>query len=111
MISARNAHVIHGGNINTATPVTIQSSAVDTYTYNVGYYDDTKIKERISLLESEVSELQSEDENFKYRLSLLESNESKWATKTELSNLETRVDRLYDDPVGLTNSQMNEILN
>ena len=110
MISARNAYILRSGNINTDNSGVVTPGDAFTYSYNIGYYDDTKIKERISILETEVSGIEQTDVNFNYRLSLLESHEDDWATKTDLGILDGRVTKLETIPVGLTPDQMNQIL-
>lgn len=66
MISGRNAYVIHGGDLRTASTYTISSESVGTYTYNVGYYDDTRVLSYIDTLNAEVGALQEECADIKY---------------------------------------------
>lgn len=110
MINGKNPYKLDSGDIVTSKKKLLSGESINTYTYNVTYYDDTKVKQRLSYLESEVSDIQSQDEGFRRRLSLLESHESNWATKTELHQVEGRVTTLETIPVGITNAQMDEIL-
>lgn len=110
--SGKNPYIIKPSSIKVNNKLDIVSSAIKPDTINVGYYDDTKIKERISKLEVDVEEIKSVDENYGFRLSVLEGiDHSKFATKDELSNIDRRVTRLETEPVGLKNSEMNEIFN
>ena len=110
MITYSTPYTLASGNISTDNVYPVESEQIFAYTYNVGYYDDTKIKQRLTLLETEVSDIQSLDENFNYRLQQLENiDHSQFATKTEVQSLDNRVTTLETVPVGLTNSQMNEI--
>ena len=84
----------------------IQSGNTITETYKWSNYDDTKIKERISLLEREVNDLERNDEGFNRRLTLIEGS---YAKKDEVQSLERRVSKLETDPVGLNNKQMDDI--
>lgn len=84
----------------------IISGNTNTETYKWTNYDDTKIKERISLLEREVNDLERNDEGFNKRLTLIEGS---YAKKDEVQLLERRVSRLESDPVGLNNDQMDNI--
>lgn len=109
-ISYSTPYILSSGNLSTTNRNNIEQDIVTVYTYNVGYYDDTKIKQRLSLLETEVSDIQSLDENFNYRLQQLENiDHSQFATKTEVQSLDNRVTTLETVPVGLTDSQINEI--
>lgn len=110
MINVTTPHRISSGDIKTSK-CNILSGSIDTYTYNVGYYDDTAVKNRLSILESDVSNIQLLDASFHHRLNLLEKHEEDWATKTELNSVENRVTTLETIPVGLSTSQMDEILN
>jgi len=110
MISYSTPYTLASGNISTENVYSVESEQMIAYTYNVGYYDDTKIKERISLLETEVTDIQSLDANFNYRLHQLESiDHSQFATKTEVQSLDNRVTSLETVPVGLTDAQMDTI--
>ena len=84
----------------------IISGNTNTETYKWTNYDDTKIKERISLLEREVNDLERNDEGFNRRLTLIEGS---YAKKDEVQSLERRVSKLETDPVGLNNEQMDNI--
>lgn len=84
----------------------ILSGNTNTETYKWSNYDDTKIKERISLLEREVNDLERNDEGFNRRLTLIEGS---YAKRDEVQLLERRVSRLENDPVGLNNEQMDNI--
>ena len=106
MISYSTPYTLASGNISTENVYSVESEQMIAYTYNVGYYDDTKIKQRISLLESEVSDLQRADEGFNRRLSLIEGS---YATKSEVQVLDRRVTKLETVPVGLDSEEMNEI--
>lgn len=108
MISYSTPYTLASGNISTENVYSVESEQMIAYTYNVGYYDDTKIKQRLSLLEGEVSDLQRDDEGFNRRLSLIEGN---YVTKPEFNQLEGRVTTLETVPVGLDSETMDEILN
>ena len=84
----------------------ILSGNTNTETYKWTNYDDTKIKERISLLEREVNDLERNDEGFNRRLTLIEGS---YAKRDEVQSLERRISKLETDPVGLNNEQMNNI--
>lgn len=110
MITYSTPYTLASGNISTDNVYPVESEQMVAYTYNVGYYDDTKIKQRLSLLETEVSDIQQQDVNFNYRLQQLESiDHSQFATKTEVQNLDNRVTSLETVPVGLTDAQMDTI--
>lgn len=111
MINYDRKYTITSSYINVSRDISLSSNEVETYTYNISNYDDTGVKNRLSLLETEVTDLQREDEGFNHRLSLLESHEGDYATKEELNSIEGRVTNLETTPVGITNSQMDEILN
>lgn len=106
MISYSTPYTLASGNISTENVYSVESEQMIAYTYNVGYYDDTKIKQRLSLLEGDVSDLQRADEGFNRRLTLIEGSYTK---KTEVQSLERRVSRLETDPVGLNDEQMDDI--
>lgn len=106
MISYSTPYTLASGNISTDNVYSVESEQMIAYTYNVGYYDDTKIKQRISLLEGEVSDLQRADEGFNRRLTLIEGS---YATKSEVQVLDRRVTKLETVPVGLDSEEMNEI--
>ena len=109
-ISYSTPYVLSSGNLSTTNRNNIEQDIATVYTYNVGYYDDTKVKERLSLLETEVSDIQQQDVNFNYRLQQLESiDHSQFATKTEVQSLDGRLTSLETVPVGLTESQMDTI--
>ena len=110
MITGNNPHTIESVNIATVNRHRLISGDVDTYSYNIGYYDDTAVKNRLNALEVDVAGIHQTDANFNYRLSLLENHEGDWATHSELGRLEYRVSKLENNPVGLTNSEMDDIL-
>lgn len=107
---ARNPYTIKTSYVS-AVSGEIDSGTLASTTYNIGYYDDTKLIDRMSLLESSVDEIKSHDANFSLRLQKLESNESKYALKTTVESIDRRVTVLENNPVGLTNSQINTIFN
>ena len=98
-------HKVLSGDVSFNTKDII-SGNTNTETYKWTNYDDTKIKERISLLEREVNDLERNDEGFNKRLTLIEGS---YAKKDEVQSLERRVSRLETDPVGLNNDQMDNI--
>ena len=98
-------HKVLSGDVSFNTKDII-SGNTNTETYKWTNYDDTKIKERISLLEREVNDLERNDEGFNRRLTLIEGS---YAKKDEVQALERRVSRLENDPVGLNNKQMDDI--
>lgn len=104
-----NPHKITPSNIKIHNRLDILSGNIGTDTVNVGYYDDTKIKERLDVLETEVDEIQRTDVNFNWRLSQLEGKD--YVTRPEFNHLEGRVTTLETIPVGLDSETMDEILN
>ena len=103
-----NPHTIRQSEIKINNHLDLISGKVSSESVNVGYYDDTKIKERLNILEGEVSDLQSTDVNFNWRLSQIEGN---YVTRPEFNQLEGRVTTLETVPVGLDSETMDEILN
>ncbi len=110
MITASTPHTINTLDIKTKNRYSLISGDAATFTYNVGYYDDTAVKNRLNALEVDVAGIHQTDANFNYRLSLLENHEGNWATHSDLGRLEYRVSKLENNPVGLTNSEMDDIL-
>lgn len=109
-MNIHNPYKITPSEIKINNRLNVLSGKVSSETLNVGYYDDTKIKERISLLESEVTDIQMTDNNFEWRLQQLESiDHDQYATKTQVNGIEARVSSLETTPVGITNEQMDEI--
>lgn len=108
-----NPHIIRPSEIKVNECLKLISADVSSQqSINVGcYYDDTEIKRRLDLLDGEVDELQRDDADFNRRLSILESNAPNYVTKPEFNNLEGRVTRLENIPVGLDDETMDEILN
>lgn len=110
--SGRNPYIIKPSSIKVNNKLDILSGKVKTESINVGYYDDTEIKERLSRLEVDVEHIKSVDANFEIRLSRLESIDyGQFATKDEVASLNGRVTTLETVPIGLKPSQMNEIFN
>lgn len=104
-----NTHTLTPGNI-TVVNNTLKSDLISGKNVNYSNYDDTKIKERLSLLETEVSDITQLDANFNWRLQQLESiDHNQFATKTELQSVSDRVTRLENIPVGLPDDQIDEI--
>lgn len=101
-----NRHIISAGDIKVVDSE-LNNGKFNTNTINYTNYDDTKIKERLSRLEVEVEEIHETDAGFQRRLSALENAD--FATKDELNGVERRVTKLEVDPVGLTDSKMDEI--
>lgn len=104
----KNPYKITPSQIKINNRLDLLSGSVKTESVNVGYYDDTKIKERLDILDGEVSDLQAADVNFNHRLSLIEGN---YVTRPEFGRLEGRVTALETTPVGLSDETMDEILN
>jgi len=103
-----NPYTIKSSTIKVNNTLDIDCSGVKVdNNVDVGYYDDTKIKQRLSLLESRVDAIENEDNDFDWRLSRIEGN---YVTKDEFNSLEGRVTTLETIPVGITNDQMDEIL-
>lgn len=110
MITASTPHTINTVDIKTTNKYKLLNATPETYTYNIGYYDDTAVKNRLNALEVDVAGIHQTDANFNYRLSLLENHEENWATNDALGRLEYRVSKLENNPVGLTENQMDDIL-
>ena len=96
-------HKIKGCTVNTDNQLNISSG-----------YDDSAIKHRLDILESDVHDLKQEDVNIKWRLSRIEGN---YVTKQEfnaldqkVTQIDSRVTKLETIPVGLDESTMDEIL-
>lgn len=110
MITASNPYIITPGYIAANKRHMLSSGTIESITYNCANYDDTAVKNRLNILETDVAGLKQTDANFNYRLSLLEGHEGDWATKSDVGMLEYRVSKLENNPVGLTNSEMDDIL-
>lgn len=106
----KNPYKITPAQIKINNRLDVLSGNVSSESVNVGYYDDTKIKERLDILESEVDDLQRTDVDFNRRLCILEGKEYDFVTKPEFNQLEGRVTTLETIPVGLNDSIMDEIL-
>ena len=112
-MNIKNPYKITPSQIKINNRLDVLSGNVSSQSVNVGYYykyDDTKIKERLDILESEVDDLQRTDVDFNRRLCILEGKEYDFVTKPEFNQLEGRVTTLETTPVGLKDSIMDEIL-
>lgn len=106
----KNPYKITPAQIKINNRLDVLSGNVSSESVNVGYYDDTKIKERLDILDGEVDDLQRSDVDFNRRLCILEGKEYDFVTKSEFNQLEGRVTTLETIPVGLNDSIMDEIL-
>jgi len=110
-MNIKNPYKITPSQIKINNRLDVLSGNVSSQSVSVGYYykyDDTKIKERLDILESEVDDIQRTDVDFNRRLSILEGKD--YVTKPEFNQLEGRVTTLETNPVGLKDSIMDEIL-
>lgn len=103
-----NLHKIDGSEIRVNKIDIISGKITPKMGVNVGYYDDTELKERMSKLEKDIEDIESRDDAFSWRLSRLEGN---YVTRDEFDQLEGRVTHLEVIPVGLTNKDIDFILN
>lgn len=105
-------YIIHGNTVRVNTSYTMGSSEVQTNTYTWVNVDDVKFREKMALLEVDIAEMKITDANFNRRLQALESiDHDSFATKTQVNDLDRRVLRLENIPVGITDSQIDEIFN
>lgn len=107
-----NPYKITPSQIKINNRLDILSGNISSESVNVGYYDDTKIKERLSILETKVDEIENTDEGFERRLEALEGiDHSQFALKSDIVRLDGRIDEHEEIPCGLTRNQIYTIFN